>query len=99
MVSTLANLWHVIPGTTEAEQGDRSRAAAGNPAATVDVGLTRREREVLRLLCHRLTDQEIARHLCISIRTAECHVASILDKLDAANRREAARIALTCGLA
>ena len=60
--------------------------------------LTRREHEVLRLVCLRLTDPEIAHRLCIGTRTAECHVASILDKLNAANRRDAATAASRLGL-
>jgi DNA-binding CsgD family transcriptional regulator len=65
----------------------------GVPAASVLLPphrLTRREREVLALVCLRLSDPEIAARLSIGTRTAESHVASILAKLDAANRREAA---------
>jgi DNA-binding NarL/FixJ family response regulator len=61
-------------------------------------GLTSREREVLRLLCLRFSNGEIAEHLCIGIRTAETHVANIIDKLQVANRREAAFAALALGL-
>jgi DNA-binding CsgD family transcriptional regulator len=58
------------------------------------VALTRREREVLALLCQRLTDAEIAAQLFISPRTASLHVSNILAKIDAPNRREAAAIAV-----
>lgn len=74
--------------------------APGNPGAAsrkadCDFGtLTRREREVLRLLIQRQTDREIAEALCLGLRTVESHVASILSKLEVANRREAARKAL-----
>lgn len=60
--------------------------------------LTRRERDVLALLCHRLTDPEIAEALFLSPRTASNHVANILAKLGAPNRREAAALAARHGL-
>jgi DNA-binding CsgD family transcriptional regulator len=60
--------------------------------------LTRREREVLALLCQRYTDPEIADMLFISPRTVNHHVGSILSKLGAANRRGARGIATHCGL-
>jgi DNA-binding CsgD family transcriptional regulator len=55
--------------------------------------LTFREQEVLTLLCQRLTDAEIAERLFLSPRTASRHVGSIIAKLGAGNRREAAAIA------
>jgi DNA-binding CsgD family transcriptional regulator len=61
-------------------------------------GLTPREREVLAFLVHRYTDQEIADELSISVRTASHHVASILAKLDVANRRQAGALAARQGL-
>ena len=54
--------------------------------------LSRREREVLRLLSDGLTDREIANQLTLSPRTVESHVASILHKLNARNRAAAARL-------
>jgi predicted ATPase/DNA-binding CsgD family transcriptional regulator/DNA-binding XRE family transcriptional regulator len=56
-------------------------------------GLTPREREVLALLCQRLTDREIADALFVSPRTAGFHVSNVLSKIGAANRREAAALA------
>jgi DNA-binding CsgD family transcriptional regulator len=64
----------------------------------VGLDLTQREREVLRLICQRLTDVEIGERLFISRRTASSHVAHILGKLGAANRIEAANIAVRVGL-
>ncbi len=61
--------------------------------------LTRREREVLRLLCQRLTDAEIADQLYIGRRTAETHVANVLAKLGVKSRREATALAAHAGLA
>src|SRR5829696_6940962 len=60
--------------------------------------LTRRERDVLALLCQRLTDPEIAAQLFISPRTASSHVANVLGKLGVANRRDAAEFAKSHGL-
>lgn len=55
--------------------------------------LTPREQAVLACLHLRRTNQEIAAHLSVSPRTVESHVARILEKLGAANRREASAIA------
>ena len=62
------------------------------PAMAFD--LTEREREVLALLCQRLTDGEIGVRLFIGRRTVSTHVAHILAKLGATNRREAAAFAV-----
>jgi DNA-binding CsgD family transcriptional regulator len=71
------------------------------PLAEVPGGpftLTRREQEVLTLLCQRHTDPEIAAALFISPRTASGHVANVLGKLGANSRREVAAIAARQGL-
>ncbi|HEU4948662.1 MAG TPA: AAA family ATPase [Kribbella sp.] len=52
-------------------------------------GLTRRQLEVLRLLSAGLTNSEIAGRLVVSVRTADNHVAAVLDKLGAHNRAAA----------
>jgi predicted ATPase/DNA-binding CsgD family transcriptional regulator len=64
-----------------------------------EFGLTRREREILRLLCQRRTDPEIAEQLYLSPRTASKHVSNILGKLGVTSRREVSAVAVRHGLA
>jgi two-component system nitrate/nitrite response regulator NarL len=80
----------------ERSAGPRTRTRG----AAIDRGpvLTPRERDVLRLLADRLSDREIGSRLFIGTRTAEFHVANIIDKLGVANRREAAAAAARLGL-
>ncbi len=73
-----------------AETAERKRAEA-DP-------LSDREREVLRLLALGHTNQEIAKMLYISVRTAETHRAHIMQKLGLASRAELVRYALDQGL-
>ena len=71
--------------------------AAARAAAEADP-LSDREREVLRLLALGHTNQEIAKMLYISVRTAETHRAHIMQKLRLSTRAELVRYALTHGL-
>jgi two-component system, NarL family, response regulator NreC len=59
--------------------------------------LSEREHEVLRLLALGHTNQEIAKLLFISIRTAETHRARIMQKLGLKSRAEIVRYALESG--
>ncbi|MGB2875395.1 MAG: response regulator transcription factor [Gaiellaceae bacterium] len=59
--------------------------------------LSEREREVLRLLALGHTNQEIAKQLYISVRTAETHRAHIMQKLRLSSRAELVRYALDQG--
>jgi two-component system, NarL family, response regulator NreC len=60
--------------------------------------LSEREREVLRLLALGHTNQEIAKLLFISVRTAETHRAHIMQKLRLVSRADLVRYALAQGL-
>jgi two-component system, NarL family, response regulator NreC len=60
--------------------------------------LSEREREVLRLLALGHTNQEIAKMLYISVRTAETHRAHIMQKLRLQTRADLVAYALERGL-
>jgi DNA-binding NarL/FixJ family response regulator len=73
-------------------------AEAESQAAAAADPLSDREREVLRLLALGHTNQEIAKMLFISVRTAETHRAHIMQKLRLTTRAELVRYALQHGL-
>jgi len=60
--------------------------------------LSQREREVLALIAQGLSNEEIARQLVISPATARHHVSACIEKLGAANRAQAASLAVKHGL-
>ena len=62
-------------------------------------GLTRRQREVLKLLSEGLVTKEIARELNVSPRTVDIHRGALMMKLGAANSADAVRIAIHAALA
>mgnify|MGYP003289166723 CR=1 FL=1 len=79
--------------------GARIAAADADAAAKADTDpLSEREREVLRLLALGHTNQEIAKQLFISVRTAETHRSHIMQKLRLSSRAELVRYALERGL-
>ncbi|MFG1809765.1 AAA family ATPase [Streptomyces sp. NPDC049040] len=65
-----------------------------DPADPADsLGLTARERDVLRLVADGRTNRQIAEELFISPKTASVHVSNILAKLTVSTRGEAAALA------
>ncbi len=79
--------------------GARLVAAEAKERAAAEADpLSEREHEVLRLLALGHTNQEIAKSLYISVRTAETHRAHIMQKLGLASRAELVRYALSRGL-
>jgi two-component system, NarL family, response regulator NreC len=79
--------------------GARLVAAEAEAKAREDSDpLSDREREVMRLLALGHTNQEIAKMLYISVRTAETHRAHIMQKLRLSTRAELVRYAIDQGL-
>ncbi|MFE0178279.1 AAA family ATPase [Streptomyces sp. NPDC059002] len=68
-------------------------AAEQAPDPAAELGLTRREREVLRLLTAGHSNRRIAEELFISAKTVSVHVSNILAKLEVGSRGEAAALA------
>lgn len=93
------------PAATIVARRLRQRGAKGMPRGprretqANAAGLTGREMEVLPLLAEGLRNAEIARRLIISEKTVDHHVSSILRKLGARTRGEAAAAATRLGLA
>lgn len=91
----------LIAAVRAAEQGavvfgSRVAPTAGlglPPAETDPFGLTPRERDVLELLVRGLSNPQIAERLGISGKTVSNNVSTLLAKLRAGDRAEAARIA------
>jgi DNA-binding NarL/FixJ family response regulator len=97
----------VVAAVREVAAGNRyvhpalgARMVAADAAAQAAVAadpLSDREREVLRLLALGHTNQEIAKQLYISVRTAETHRSHIMRKLQLSTRAELVRYAIEHG--
>lgn len=66
---------------------------ANRPSGAGALALTPRERDVLEMIGHALTNREIAGRLCLSEKTVKHHVTVIMRKLGVRNRVEAALFA------
>ncbi len=64
----------------------QTASASLAPSYGAELGLSRREQEMVELLRHRLTNKEIALKLNLSEQTVKNHVHRILRKLGAPNR-------------
>ena len=68
------------------------------PQPTFLPKLTRREKEVLKLMAKGLRNKTIAKKLVITERTVKVHVGHIFNKLNVSNRTEAVAVAMRAGL-
>ncbi|HET9137732.1 response regulator transcription factor, partial [Actinophytocola sp.] len=77
------------PAVTERLVSALNRPSTPEPSG-LDVALTAREIEVLRLVAAGATNREIARRLSVSEGTVKNHVSSILSRLGLRDRTQAA---------
>ncbi len=91
-----AALWETGRTTPIAVAASQAVAVfeAARPDEPAPYDLTRRERDVLRLMADGLADKEIANALFVARATASKHVAAILSKLGVDSRTAAVAIAL-----
>ena len=63
-----------------------------------DLGITRRELEILELIAQGLSNREIADKLFVSENTVKTHSSRLFDKLGAKRRTQAVQIGKELGL-
>lgn len=63
-----------------------------------DLGITKRELEILELIAHGMSNREIAEKLFVSENTVKTHSSRLFDKLGAKRRTQAVQIAKEMGL-
>ena len=78
--------------------GPASRPFALNEARLKDLGITRRELEILELMAQGMSNREIADKLFVSENTVKTHSSRLFDKLSARRRTQAVQIGKQMGL-
>jgi DNA-binding CsgD family transcriptional regulator len=73
---------------------DLDNAVVGVADVTCGRGITKRENEIIALICEGKTNQEIADQLFISVTTVKDHNQAIFQKLGVRNRTEVTRLIL-----
>jgi two-component system, NarL family, response regulator LiaR len=75
-----------------------ARPFVRNDARVEQLGITRRELEILEAIAAGLSNREIAAQLYVSENTVKTHAASVFEKLDAKRRTQAVQLAKEAGL-
>lgn len=76
----------------------RKAGALDQDAAAKVAALSRRQREMLRLILDGQPNKAIARQLELSLRTVEVHRAQLLEKLGVRGLADAIRLAIAAGM-
>lgn len=72
--------------------------SAGSVKPKTNDLLSEREKEMIKLLATGMGNKEIAKRLCLSLRTVKAHMSNIFTKMNVASRSEALVEALRSGL-
>jgi len=93
-------LWGGVPAIGAQSQVKRAEGSTLDRGATAAMrpGLTRREREIVKLVADGRTNGEIAGELAISQSSVKNHLSRIFDKLNVNTRCELTRVAIETGL-
>jgi two-component system, NarL family, response regulator DevR len=100
----LVELVRIIRAVSRGESGfdgrsaEMMRALVAHGGDGLECGLTAREREVIGLLAHGLTNREIGARMFVSESTAKFHVHNVMRKLGVRRRAEVAYAAGKLGL-
>ena len=74
------------------------RSFTRNETRLRELGITRRELEILELIAHGLSNREIAEKLFVSENTVKTHSSRLFDKLSARRRTQAVQMGKELGL-
>ena len=91
---TVAAIRNVANGQLVFPSSARRKAGAGTAEAHPIASLSEREKEFLALVAEGLTNTRIAERLSVTEHTVKFHLQNIFQKLNVANRTEAARMFL-----
>ena len=69
-----------------------------NKRKQLELGITKRELEILSLIAGGLSNREIAEKLFVSENTVKTHSSRLFDKMNAKRRTQAVQIGKECGL-
>jgi len=85
------------PSDMRSSVNNGQRGMAASDRSGDGARLTPREKQVLNLLVHGLSNKEIARQLDLREVTIKAHLGGVFRKLDVTNRTQAVRVALDNG--
>jgi two-component system, NarL family, response regulator LiaR len=87
-----------VPVTVEVPAPASAQPFSPNEKKREDLGITRRELEILELMAQGMSNREIAEKLFVSENTVKTHSSRVFDKLGARRRTQAVQLGKEFGL-